>query len=222
MSRRAWTAARIFGRTDYPAFGGVGAFFGLLDEIEIYNVALSASDIRAINNSAAAGKCKQCLPVPNNTTFWYPGDANVKEVVGNGSTGTLVNGAAFAVGKVGQAFSFNRSGDTGAYVEIPDHPIFHFGSNDFSIGFWTNLDQIKSTMFIHQLNGTNTGGWEFNYQTGTGELFFNRDTNSAAIQRSWSPQPNTWYYLAVTRTNGLFEVTDPVTNSAARFYRTKQ
>src|SRR5207244_11050029 len=50
-------------------------------------------------------------------------------------------------------FSFNRSGDTGAYVEIPDHPIFHFGSSDFSIGFWTNLDQIKNTMFIHQLKG---------------------------------------------------------------------
>jgi hypothetical protein len=30
-----------------------------------------------------------------------------------------------------------------------------------------------------------------------------------------------WIDLAVTRTNGLFEVTDPVTNSPIRFYRTK-
>ena len=48
----------------------------------------------------------------------------------------------------------------------------------------------------------------------------NMDPGNFVIQAS-SDLIN-WVDLAVTRTNGLFEVTDPVTTSAPRFYRTKQ
>ena len=39
---------------------------------------------------------------------WYPGDGNANDIQ-NGNNGTLVNGATFAAGEVGQAFSFNCS-----------------------------------------------------------------------------------------------------------------
>jgi hypothetical protein len=47
----------------------------------------------------------------------------------------------------------------------------------------------------------------------------NADPGNFVIQGS-SDLTN-WLDLAVTRTNGIFEVTDPVTNSPARVYRTK-
>ena len=48
----------------------------------------------------------------------------------------------------------------------------------------------------------------------------NMDPGNFVIQAS-SNLVN-WTDLAVTRTNGFFDVTDPVTNSAAQFYRTKE
>ncbi len=48
----------------------------------------------------------------------------------------------------------------------------------------------------------------------------NMDPGNFVIQAS-SDLIN-WTDLAVTRTNGVFDVTDPVTNAASRFYRTKR
>ncbi|MGH9945549.1 MAG: hypothetical protein ACRD9R_24610, partial [Pyrinomonadaceae bacterium] len=48
----------------------------------------------------------ECLPPPAGMVAWYPGDGNADNLVGV-NNGTLQNGATFAPGKVGQAFSFD-------------------------------------------------------------------------------------------------------------------
>jgi plastocyanin len=151
------------------------------------------------------GVVNVCTPPPANMVSWWAAEGNTIDAIGP-NNGTLVNGATCEPGEVGQAFSFNRTTDTSAYVEVPDSPLWHFGLNDFSIDFWVKLDQIKNTMFIHQTSGGSPGGWEFDYQTDTGQLFFSRDTNNASITRPWSPQTNTWYLLAVTRTAGTYRL----------------
>jgi hypothetical protein len=113
-TNRGW----VFGRTDHAAFGGQGKFEGVLDEIELFNRALSASEILAINNAASAGKCKQCLTPPNNMIGWWAGDGNARDVSGDGNDGTLEGGTSFAIGKVGQSFSFN--GTDAAVVAAPE------------------------------------------------------------------------------------------------------
>src|SRR5262249_16408719 len=135
-TNRGW----VFGRTDHPAFGGQGKFKGNLDEIELFNRALSASEIQAIYNAGSAGKCRPtptptpsptCTPPPPNMVSWWPGDGNANDIQG-GNNGTLQNGATFAAGMVGQAFSFDGVDD---YVQATDTGL-PFGSAARTLDLW--------------------------------------------------------------------------------------
>src|SRR4029453_6619891 len=155
---------------------------------------------------------------------WWTGDDNPFDIW-DSHHGSLQNGATYDNGKVGRAFSFDGVND---FVSIPHSPTWNFGFGDFSIDLWAKFDSIKNSMFIHRegkpdgpieagLQG-NPGGWEFNYQVGTSELFFNLNPTIAAIHRPWSPKKNTWYHLAVTRNKGNFSLfVDGVQLGASEF-----
>src|SRR5262245_51719078 len=52
---------------------------------------------------------QSCAPAPAGAFAWYPGDGNAQDVQGN--NGTLLNGATFGAGEVGQAFSLDGLND---------------------------------------------------------------------------------------------------------------
>jgi uncharacterized protein (TIGR03437 family) len=90
-------------------------FHGRLDEIEVFDRALSAAEVQAIFNADSAGKCKttpgNCVTAPSGAIAWLPGDGTATDLTGM-HNGTLQNGAtATAAGKVGQAFSFDGVND---------------------------------------------------------------------------------------------------------------
>jgi len=51
-----------------------------------------------------------CLPPPSGIVGWWPGEGNASDVISN-RNGTLINGAGFTAGKVGQAFNLDGSND---------------------------------------------------------------------------------------------------------------
>ena len=63
---------------------------------------------------------------------WWSGDGNADDIADD-NPGTLQNGATFAPGEVGQAFSFDGVDD---YVQVVNEEPFDFGSNPFSISVW--------------------------------------------------------------------------------------
>jgi len=111
--------------------GSVGAvvspFAGLIDEASLYNRALSASEIQGIYGAASDGKCTSglgCVTPPANLVGWWRGESNATDNAGV-NNGTLENGAAFTVGAVGQAFSFDGVND---HVRVPDASDLRFTS----------------------------------------------------------------------------------------------
>ncbi len=54
--------------------------------------------------------------VSSGLVSWWPGDGNANDII-DANHGTLQNGATFASGKVGQAFSFDGIND---FVQVPD------------------------------------------------------------------------------------------------------
>ncbi len=75
---------------------------------------------------------------------YYKGDGNANDSVA-GRNGTLVNGAGFDSGVVGQAFRFDGVND---FVSVADDDVWTFASNPFTIALWANFDVIKQeTLF---------------------------------------------------------------------------
>jgi hypothetical protein len=69
----------------------------------------------ALGDPVDASGCSQaqvgsCTPAPSGLVSWWPGDGNATDIQ-DGNDGTLQNGATFAAGKVGQAFSFDGVDD---------------------------------------------------------------------------------------------------------------
>ena len=99
-------------------FGDAGSrFVGLLDEIGIYDRALTATDVTAIFAAGVSGRCKPtATTTPAGLTYWLAGDGSAADLSGNGNTGTLSGGVNYSVAKVGQGLSFDGSG----VVTVPD------------------------------------------------------------------------------------------------------
>jgi hypothetical protein len=106
-----------------------------IDEVEVFNRALSAAEIAALYSAGSAGKCRSsCVTPPSNMIAWWPGDGNTKDIQG-GNNGQLKNGTTFGAGEVGQAFKFNGVNN---YVLVPDNSSLNY--NDFTYDAWIAPD----------------------------------------------------------------------------------
>lgn len=72
-----------------------------------------------------------CVPPPSGLVSWWQAEGNANDTV-DGNSGVLLNGATFAPGRVGQAFSFDG---TNSYARISDNPNLHF-TNALTIEAW--------------------------------------------------------------------------------------
>ncbi len=98
---------------------------------------LRRDDVRAALLGEVQALEARCLlsivAAPAGLVSWYRGEGNANDSA-DGNNGTLQNGATFASGEVGQAFSFDGVDD---YVSIPDAPDLHFG-NQVTVDGWFN------------------------------------------------------------------------------------
>lgn len=83
----------------------------------------------------AAAQANMCVMPPEGLVGWWPGNGTADDVAG-GRDGMLRNGAGYAPGLVGQAFSFDGVDD---YVEIPDNAAFDL-TNAVTLSAWVYLD----------------------------------------------------------------------------------
>jgi sugar lactone lactonase YvrE len=177
-------------------------FPGLIDEVEIYNRALSAGEISDIYNAGANGQCKvtQCVAPPTNIIGWWPGDNTAIDIQG-GNNGTLQEFTTFAAGKVGQAFHFIGGNDG---VEIPFNPLWDFGADSFTIDTWVRLDANNSyQIFAAHEQTSGDAGWIFLLNGFNLQIEFNR--GNAARVLDFVPTPQQWYHFAVTRSGNTFK-----------------
>jgi hypothetical protein len=111
----------------------ISPFKGKIDEISVYNRALTASEVQAIYNAGSAGKCfvPRCVPPPSGLVSWWSAEGTGNDTIGT-NNGALINSVAFNAGMVGQSLDLDGSS---AHIRIPDSPGLHF-SNAMSIEGW--------------------------------------------------------------------------------------
>jgi hypothetical protein len=107
-------------------------YSGLIDEVQLFNRALSAEEIAAIYNAPGnSGMCKPCYAPPSGLVSWWTGDGNANDIVGT-NHGAFQNGATITAGIAGQAFSFDGIDN---YVSILDSASLDI-TDAISIGTW--------------------------------------------------------------------------------------
>ena len=136
---------------------------------------------------------------PAGLVGWWPGDGNANDIMG-GNHGTLMDGATFASGMVGEAFSLDGEGD---YVHLVPAPALGL-TGDFTVDAWINIsafDGVDETVFGSDRTGDADNAIMHlvirNRRPYMG--FFGNDT-TGNIELS----QNTWYHIAFryTESNG--------------------
>jgi len=118
------------------------SFLGLIDELSIYNRALTAAEIQSIYNIGGAGKCaspQPCAPAASGLVSLWRAENNALDIAG-GNPGVLVGDVGFGSGEVGQAFFLNG---TNASISVPASASLDFSQGEgFSVECWINPAQI--------------------------------------------------------------------------------
>lgn len=170
---------------------------GLLDEAAIYNRAMSADEIAAICNAGSAGKCRSCAGLPANIFSWWKAENDPNDSIGT-NHGTLLGGATFAQGKVGQAFSLDGTDDS---VMIPKIAEWDFGTASFSITSWFKSGTTGYRNIIRYDSGSAGGLWGIRFETG-GKIQFliaNINRTGAGLTTPLSYSDNNWHFVAAVR-----------------------
>jgi hypothetical protein len=126
---------------------------------------------------------------------------------GNGNNGTLINGAAWQTGQMGNAIEFDGTDD---YINISASNVGTFGTGDFAITFWINADKFTSAVgdYITPLNQGLVGpyaGYAPNWyvllgeHTGTDGLRFGRHGVNQYDFSAGSFNPGQWYHMAIVK-----------------------
>ncbi|OGD25759.1 hypothetical protein A2819_02300, partial [Candidatus Azambacteria bacterium RIFCSPHIGHO2_01_FULL_40_24] len=179
---------------DFYNLTGNYQFNGLIDDVRVYNRALSAEEIQTLFNSGAAkfnvSPTKYLTSglvgywtMDGNNVNWATGA--VTDSSGRGNTGTITNMAtSTAIGKIGQALSFDGVNDymRAVITSVP---------TEFTVTAWIKLNEIGREQHFAEFT-SNQFYVASNNRLGTGIWGTAAGITTLAI--------STWYHATITRT----------------------
>jgi hypothetical protein len=142
---------------------------GSLDEVKLYNYALSADEVKVDYNQGkaivlgslstdpdgvtATNSASRAYCVPGDTTTCNPPVAHwpldertgttANDITGNANTGTLTNGPRWTTGKVSQALQFDGADD---YVDVGDKDAYSVNTtNQLTVSAWIYRNRTDVT-----------------------------------------------------------------------------
>jgi len=177
---------------------------GLIDDVRIYNRALSASEVERLYKYAPG-------PVAY-YSFDEGSGTSLQDRSGNGNTGILGGDGAgtdvptWGTGKYGGALSFDGSDD---YVAIGDNTDFDYSATDnLSFMAWVKLDGVQPNSTSGHtygtlvgkgtLSGTNPGFSIFTYDELSSVQIRDSSENSANIITGPNLNNGNWHHVAAT------------------------
>lgn len=154
-----------------------------------------------------------CLALPTGLVSWWPGDANAYDIR-DGNFGLLQNGATFATGKVGPAFSLDGVND---FVTIPHNPNLN-PTGPFSVDAWIKANSVQFNgdgifLIVDKSHGFADGtGWGLQGNpNGTVGFFFGKGgsgvpANFPFVNTSSNLLDDQWHHLAGVFTGSQLEI----------------
>ncbi|MBU6320948.1 hypothetical protein KGO04_00170 [Patescibacteria group bacterium] len=182
------------------------AFRGTIDEVRIYNRALSSSEVKQLYLDESVQIGHSNAVVSNGLVGWWTMDGNnliqnVKDSSGQGNNGSLVGfsatSSAEVAGKIGGALKFNG---TSQYITVPDTTALRLSGN-YSVSVWIRPAALKdygNVLFKESLI-SNTGYGLITFANGSWGWQIG---NTLDIQTSAALLKNTTWSLLIATYDG--------------------
>ena len=157
-----------FNATNQTCGGEIGQsqfFNGNIDDIAIYNRALSPEEITALYTGEPVNPPAACNPLPSNLqnglVGYWPFCGNANDESGNGNDGT-VNGATLTEDRFGVANAAYAFDGNGNYISIADNDDLLLENTDFSISSWIlPLSESNGHIFYKGFSSGNSSKYIF-------------------------------------------------------------
>jgi hypothetical protein len=194
-----WTSSQNPLRMGGHDYRGEYYLNGVMDEIDVFNRALSVEEIQSIYQAGGAGE----LPLTNlygGATAWWPGDGTWGDVIGAHDV-TPVGSVDYGAGRVGRAFHFNGSG---AYLDAGDLRL----PQAFSVALWVLSGSSNRAMTILSKGGGDTTRSYELAVDGDGRLWGTVDNSSGYygytqyFPASFRVTPGRWTHVVWTYDGG--------------------
>jgi hypothetical protein len=200
-----------------------GFWKGSLDDVRIYNRALSTAEIAQLyrSTSSTINKTVNIPNIDNGIVGHWTFDGkdmvqNVADSSGQGNNGNLVGytSTTTVAGKIGQALSFNG---TSQYVRSNTTNNVTMSGSSLTIGLWLYL-RSTPTYGVLINKGTNNNSmlwdWGLLFTSGGGDLFLIRNGSNLSPTGIVIPQ-NQWVFITATisDTQSLFYLNGVLKNS---------
>jgi Concanavalin A-like lectin/glucanases superfamily len=172
-----------------------------LDDVRIYNRALSADEVKRLYLIGAAerlGVVANTGSLAKGLVGWWNFDGNtvagtrVFDASGNGNYGTMTNGPVLTKGRIEQGMLFDGGDD---YVATPGVTL----TGDFSLAAWFNADVIDADG-LTIAGKQNDGNTYFGFIANTTQI--NVQSDDAGTVKSFTVPTisiHTWYHFLFTR-----------------------
>jgi len=188
--------------TSCSASSSQNRFNGTVDEVQIWNRALNASEILAEYQKYAAA------PPPSGLVgFWALNESSgttASDSSSNSNDGTLVNGPLWVPGLVGNGLQFDGNND---FVSIPHIPAYQTANG--TLMFWIRMNDLTdNTVFSKDESNCNQGGGDCGHLTMGYNLTWLEEPNRFSM-RLQNDGNGYWYKLAsddaiLTMTTGVW------------------
>ena len=199
------TGANNTGIGYIPALGSyyINAY---IDEVGIWDSALSASDVSSIYNSGTPADISSLSPVG----WWRMGDndggtgTTATDQGSGGNDGTLTNGAFFspdAPYAFSNQYSVSLDG-TNDYMDIPDSTALETTAFTWSAWFYCTAINRYNIIVDTATNSATFNGYEIFVVNTTNKIRFASYSGNDYIDSTTTVAANTWYHVAATHESG--------------------
>ncbi len=198
--------------------GGAGKvpFDGLVDDVRIYNRALSVEEVRYLYNRTSPTKTEPIFAWDDDSSLvghWSFDDGSgtvAQDKSGNENNGILTSGPKWAPGKLGPAMDFDGIND---YVNVDYKSILDFkGANQsFTISAWIKTDSLSSdTGIVGRWWDVSNSQYVLKIESDTNDIKFAVYDTGTGVQVAESVAnsivANKWIYVVGVADNGVAKV----------------
>ena len=176
-----------------------------------YAVQLTSAGVST--NSATALLSVFTGTLNNGLMAYLPFDNDYNDYSGRGNNGTPMGSPSFAPGRVGGALHFTVTNDLSVnnYVTLGYPGDLQFGTNNFTVGFWVNLNAANhgdDPAFVANKNWNSSGnpGWGM-FSQGGGNMRI-QSTGTSGTKQNTTSTPNVcdgnWHFVLCSFWRGQY------------------